>query len=197
MQLKPINTIAITLMLSVALIILFFTGFLELPPTNSAVPSAKDSIFYTPPKSDSAEPFKDLFKAFKKWDSEVGCAQFREKHQDLLVNGSRISSLQNVEGEIECGELQMKHVSILVKGWTWIPDNMDNLYNCRCGLSCLWTKSSVLADKPDALLFETTTPPLQVNELPFEINMCFLMNLRSEFYVVFVVGWITIVECGI
>lgn len=161
MQLKPINTFAITLMLSVALIILFFTGFLELPPTDSAVPSAKDSIFYTLPKADSAEPFKDLFKAFKKWDFEVGCGQFREKHQDLLVNGSRISSLQNVEGEIECGELQMKHVSILVKGWTWIPDNMDNLYSCRCGLSCLWTKSSVLADKPDALLFETTTPPLQ------------------------------------
>ncbi|KAH6836018.1 fucosyltransferase 13 [Perilla frutescens var. hirtella] len=160
MQLKPLNTFAITLMLSAALIILFFTGFLELPSTNSAVSSAKDSIIYSLSKSDSPEPFKDLFKAFKKWDSEVGCAQFREKHRDLLVNGSKISSLQNVEGEIECGELQMKHVSVLVKGWTWIPDNMDNLYSCRCGLSCLWTKSSVLADKPDALLFETTTPPL-------------------------------------
>lgn len=49
---------------------------------------------------------------------------------------------------------------MLVKGWTWIPDNLDNLYPCRCGLSCLWTKSPVLADKPDALLFETSTPPL-------------------------------------
>lgn len=92
----------------------------------------------------------------------MGCAQFRENHRDLLANGSKISSLQNVEGEIECGELKMKHVSVLVKGWTWIPDNMDNLYSCRCGLSCLWTKSSLLADKPDALLFETTTPPILV-----------------------------------
>ncbi|XP_061343764.1 alpha-(1,4)-fucosyltransferase-like isoform X1 [Gastrolobium bilobum] len=39
--------------------------------------------------------------------------------------------------------------------------NLDNLYTCRCGLSCLWTKSPVLADKPDALLFETSTPPNQ------------------------------------
>ncbi|MFQ6650302.1 hypothetical protein Gotur_022112 [Gossypium turneri] len=55
----------------------------------------------------------------------------------------------------------MEHVSVLVKGWTWIPDNLDNLYSCQCGMSCLWTKSPVLADKPDALLFETATPPLQ------------------------------------
>ncbi|CAI9282091.1 unnamed protein product [Lactuca saligna] len=56
-------------------------------------------------------------------------------------------------------ELKMNHVGVLIKGWTWIPDNLDNLYSCRCGLSCLWTKSPVLLDKPDALLFETTTPP--------------------------------------
>ncbi|KAA8514763.1 hypothetical protein F0562_017942 [Nyssa sinensis] len=28
-------------------------------------------------------------------------------------------------------------------------------------LGCLWAKSSVLANKPDIFLFETTTPPLQ------------------------------------
>ncbi|XP_042008390.1 alpha-(1,4)-fucosyltransferase-like isoform X2 [Salvia splendens] len=160
MQLKTINTFAVTLMLTAAVIILFSTGFLEFPAADSAVPSPKDSIFYSLSKSDSPEPFRDLFGAFKKWDSEVGCAQFRETHRDLLVNGSKMSSLQNAEGGIECGELQMKHVSVLVKGWTWVPDNMDNLYSCRCGLSCLWTKSSLLADKPDALLFETTTPPI-------------------------------------
>ncbi|XP_047945815.1 alpha-(1,4)-fucosyltransferase [Salvia hispanica] len=160
MQLKAINTFAVTMMLTAAVIILFSTGFLEFPAADSAVPSPKDSIFYSLSKSDSPEPFRDLFGAFKKWDSEVGCAQFRETHRDLLVNGSKMSSLQNAEGGIECGELQMKHVSVLVKGWTWVPDNMDNLYSCRCGLSCLWTKSSLLADKPDALLFETTTPPI-------------------------------------
>lgn len=92
----------------------------------------------------------------------MGCARFKEKHKGFVSNGSS-SSLQQLggESEAECRELKMEHVSVLVKGWTWIPDNLDNLYSCRCGLSCLWTKSSVLADKPDALLFETTTPPIQ------------------------------------
>lgn len=58
----------------------------------------------------------------------------------------------------------MNHVSVLVKKWTWVPDNLDNLYQCRCGLTCLWTKSNVLADHPDVLFFETSTPPLQRRE---------------------------------
>lgn len=98
----------------------------------------------------------------------MGCARFREKHKGLAIqnratkNGSSSSSsLQEADGESECGEAKTEHVSVLVKGWTWIPDNLDNLYSCACGLSCLWTKSSVLADKPDALLFETTSPPFQ------------------------------------
>ncbi|XWS21913.1 hypothetical protein CRYUN_Cryun30bG0097100 [Craigia yunnanensis] len=92
----------------------------------------------------------------------MGCAQFKEKHKDLIhLLSNRSASLQEVVGDSGCNELKMEHVSVLVKGWTWIPDNLDNLYFCRCGMSCLWTKSSVLADKPDALLFETTTPPLQ------------------------------------
>ncbi|KAL6527577.1 GDP-fucose protein O-fucosyltransferase 2 [Orobanche gracilis] len=161
MQLKPINTFAITLMFGFALIILFLTGFLEFPSAKFSIPSAKESISLTLSKSSTPEPFKDLFRAFKNWDSQVGCAQIREKHTDLLRNRSKFPSLQNAEVEIKCGELQMNHVNVLVKGWTWIPDNMDNLYSCRCGLSCLWTKSSVLADNPDALLFETTTPPFQ------------------------------------
>ncbi|KAL0437950.1 UNVERIFIED_CONTAM: Alpha-(1,4)-fucosyltransferase [Sesamum latifolium] len=163
MQLKSINTFVITLMLGFALIIFFFTtSFLEFPSANSSVSSIlESSIFETLSNSSKPEPFTDLLKAFKKWDSQVGCAQFREKHKELLGNRSKISSLQDAEGQIQCGELQMKHVSVLVKGWTWIPDNMDNLYSCRCGLSCLWTKSSVLADKPDAQLFETTAPPFQ------------------------------------
>lgn len=90
----------------------------------------------------------------------MGCAQFKAKHNGSVAK--RSSSLQELGGESECGGLKMDHVSILVKGWTWIPDNLDNLYSCRCGLSCLWTKSPVLADKPDGLLFETTTPPLLV-----------------------------------
>ncbi|KAL2467616.1 hypothetical protein Fot_51141 [Forsythia ovata] len=155
-----------------ALFILFFSGFLEFPAVNSSIPSPKDSIVLTLSNSTPPKPFKDLFSAFKKWDSQVGCAQFREKHKELLKNGSKISALQDADGEIECNELKMNHVNVLVKGWTWIPDNMDNLYSCRCGLSCLWTKSSVLSDKPDALLFETTTPPFQRrNRDPLRVYM--------------------------
>lgn len=166
MPLKSINTIVVVLMMGFALLILFFSGFIDFQPASSALTSPKDSISNSLSKSSSAsDPFKDLLIAFKKWDSHVGCAQFREKHKGFLKNGSfhSSSSLQDVDGEeVKCSELKMNHVSILVKGWTWIPDNLDNLYPCRCGLSCLWTKSPVLADKPDALLFETTTPPLQV-----------------------------------
>lgn len=91
----------------------------------------------------------------------MGCARFREKPNGVSLNGSKVVSLQEIGGDSACGGLTMKHVSVLVKGWTWIPDNLDNLYSCRCGLSCLWTKSPVLADKPDALMFESTTPPIQ------------------------------------
>ncbi|XP_075519021.1 alpha-(1,4)-fucosyltransferase [Primulina tabacum] len=161
MQFKSKNTLLITLMLGFAILILFLTDFLEFPAAESSIPYPTPSALLNLSKSSAPEPFQDLLKAFKKWDSLVGCARFREKHGEFLRNGLKISSLQNVDGEINCGELKMKHVSVLVKGWTWIPDNMDNLYSCRCGLSCLWTKSQVLADTPDALLFETTTPPLQ------------------------------------
>lgn len=92
----------------------------------------------------------------------MGCSQFKLKHHDLIRLLSNSSgSLQEPVSHSSCNLLKMEHVSVLVKGWTWIPDNLDNLYSCQCGMSCLWTKSPVLADKPDALLFETATPPLQ------------------------------------
>ncbi|KAL0351349.1 UNVERIFIED_CONTAM: Alpha-(1,4)-fucosyltransferase [Sesamum calycinum] len=130
MQLKSINTFMITLMLGFALIVFFFTtSFLEFPSANFSVSSTlESSIFETLSNSSKPEPFIDLLKAFKKWDSQVGCAQFREKHKEWLGNRSKISSLQDAEGQIQCGELQM---------------------------------TTLLADKPDALLFETTTPPFQ------------------------------------
>ncbi|KAK9270468.1 hypothetical protein L1049_026048 [Liquidambar formosana] len=167
MPLKPLNTFAITLMLFFLVFILFFFGYLEFPSVATSIPSVSDSRLSL---SGTSGPFKDLVGAFKKWDSQVGCAQFKAKHNGSVAKGS--SSLQELGGESECGELKMDHVSILVKGWTWIPDNLDNLYSCRCGLSCLWTKSPVLADKPDGLLFETTTPPLlRRNGDPLRIYM--------------------------
>lgn len=93
----------------------------------------------------------------------MGCSQFKLKRHDLIRLLSNSSgSLQEPVSHSSCNLLKMEHVSVLVKGWTWVPDNLDNLYSCQCGMSCLWTKSPVLADKPDALLFETATPPLQV-----------------------------------
>ncbi|XP_073259931.1 alpha-(1,4)-fucosyltransferase-like [Populus alba] len=126
-------------MLLFTVIILFFSGFLEFPSITTSITSPiKDSNF---PIKTAPDPFTDLFIAFKKWDSQV------------------------VNGDGGCSELKMQHVSVLVKWWTWIPSNLDNLYSCRCWLSCLWTKSSVLADKPDALLFETAPPPFQFKEV--------------------------------
>ncbi|KAJ4843649.1 Alpha-(1,4)-fucosyltransferase [Turnera subulata] len=171
MQLKSINTYTITIMcFFITFLILFFSGFLQLPSISLSIPSqqpikhpstATAAAAYADAtvlsKQTKPDPFTDLSRAFKRWDSEVGCAQFREKHKGFLSSRSN-GSIQGDSGGCS-SELKMGHVSVLVKGWTWIPDNLDNLYSCRCGLSCLWTKSPVLADKPDALLFETTTPP--------------------------------------
>ncbi|GKV09073.1 hypothetical protein SLEP1_g20621 [Rubroshorea leprosula] len=160
MQLKPINTFTVLLMMLFTFLVLSFSGILEFPSISTSIQQidnpASSKIETNP------EPFTDLFSAFKKWDSQVGCARFREDQRGSIHVGGNVSaSLQETRGDSGCSELKMNHVSVLVKGWTWIPDNLDNLYSCRCGLSCLWTKSSVLADKPDALLFETTTPPLR------------------------------------
>ncbi|XP_031250558.1 alpha-(1,4)-fucosyltransferase [Pistacia vera] len=163
MQLKPLNTFTITLMFFFTFLFLFFSGFLEFPSVSTSINARRHVDPSFPPPKSTPEPFTDVLSAFKKWDSQVGCAQFREKYRNQTGSKSVSSgsgSLQE-DGEGKCDGLKMEHVSLLVKGWTWIPDNLDNLYSCRCGLSCLWTKSSVLADKPDALLFETTTPPIQ------------------------------------
>ncbi|KAM4123306.1 hypothetical protein ACB094_01G149600 [Castanea mollissima] len=164
MPLKSLNVFTISSMLGFTFLILFILGFLDFPAlSNSIIQPINLQPTSSGPES-GPDPFTNLISAFRKWDSQVGCARFKEKQNGFVsVQSNGSSSLQKVggESELECRELKMKHVSVLVKGWTWIPDNLDNLYSCRCGLSCLWTKSSVLADKPDALLFETTTPPLQ------------------------------------
>lgn len=146
-------------MLGFAFLVLLLFSFFQYPFVSPSISPRKVSNFSIPHASD---PFRDLLGAFKQWDSHVGCSSFRETYRGLPQNRSSLSSLQGADGDLDCGVLQMRQVQILVKRWTWIPDNLDNLYSCRCGLSCLWTKSSVLADRPDALLFETTTPPLQV-----------------------------------
>ncbi|KAK9713729.1 hypothetical protein RND81_06G047500 [Saponaria officinalis] len=123
---------------------------------SSSLPSANDPMIKSGP-----DPFTNLLVAFRKWDAQVDCPRFKEKYHNWAGNGSGSFQMGGYSGGCGGEESRPKHVSVLVKGWTWVPDNMDSLYSCGCGLSCLWTKSSVLADSPDALLFETTTPPLQ------------------------------------
>lgn len=101
------------------------------------------------------ENFTDLFDAYKQWDARVGCSQFRKKG---IRDNSTNPSLQD-PNSISCDSLKLKHIAIHVKKWTWLPDSMENIYSCGCGLTCMWTKSEVLVDNPDAVLFEFVTPP--------------------------------------
>lgn len=79
----------------------------------------------------------------------------------LTRTSSTLRSLQNPTVD-NCTILRKQHVSVLVKKWTWIPDTLNNLYSCDCGLTCLWTNSDVLLDRPDAHLYESATPPSRV-----------------------------------
>ncbi|XP_057819778.2 alpha-(1,4)-fucosyltransferase [Cryptomeria japonica] len=144
-------------MVTLFLMLLILFGFVELPISSYALEPTKTHGDYDESASFLEEPFTELSSAFRKWDGQVGCKNYREKVMRFLPTNNN-TSLQDPDG-IPCNALKMKHVSILVEGWTWIPDGLDNLYPCRCGLSCLWTKSKVLADQPEARLFETTTPP--------------------------------------
>lgn len=103
------------------------------------------------------QSFTDLLDAYKQWDVHMGCAEFRSKASKAKLNNP---SLQN-PSIMSCPSLQQKHVSVYVKEWTWLPDNIENLYSCDCGLTCMWTKSEVLADDPDVVLYETVAPPHQ------------------------------------
>ncbi|XP_041016634.1 alpha-(1,4)-fucosyltransferase [Juglans microcarpa x Juglans regia] len=155
---KPLNTFAVAFMLGFTFMILFFSSILEFPSVSNSIQLITQTV--SSDTTSGPDPFTDLISVFRKWDSQVGCVRFREKHITLLpIQSNGSSALQDYE--FKCGELKMEHVSVLVKKWTWIPDNLDKLYSCGCGLTCLWTKSSVLADRPDALLFETVTPPRQ------------------------------------
>ncbi|XP_065011351.1 alpha-(1,4)-fucosyltransferase-like [Musa acuminata AAA Group] len=150
LPLKLINYI-VPMLATAILLLLLFSHYLDLPSLSSPVPIST-SVRPRGPKA----AFTDLVAAFELWDAEVGCAWFREKHAGWATNASAIRPDDDND---ECAAARMSHVSVLVKGWTWIPDSMDDLYPCRCGMTCIWTKSPVLADNPDAVLFESVTPP--------------------------------------
>ncbi|KAI5070356.1 hypothetical protein GOP47_0014699 [Adiantum capillus-veneris] len=99
--------------------------------------------------------FTHLLVAYGEWDAHVGCTLFTQKHPWLLGPNP---SLQDPHA-VSCASMRLRHVSVLVKEWRWLPDNLDNLYICPCGLTCLWSKSKVIADGADADLYETGNPP--------------------------------------
>lgn len=161
-------------MLTLGLVLFFFSGSLQFHfelSSISSIQSQTPKLASGSSSSDSPDPFVEVLGAFRKWDLKVGCDQFRVKNKGWNGNETSLQG-RGGDGASECKSLKMAHVSVLVKGWTWVPDNLDNLYSCRCGLSCLWTKSEVLADKPDAMLFETTRPPiLRRNGDPLRVYM--------------------------
>ncbi|KAL6007704.1 GDP-fucose protein O-fucosyltransferase 2 [Asimina triloba] len=172
MSLKSLNYVVS--MLGLGLLLLFLSGFLPFPSALPSIPSVEskteNSASPSPPNDGfgAKDPFTNVLGAFRKWDAKVGCAAFREKHRGAATNGS---SLQDTDAKADCRRLKTAHVTVLVKSWTWVPDNLDNTYSCRCGLSCLWTKSAVLADKPDAMLYETARPPIQIEIVPVKLEL--------------------------
>lgn len=138
------------------LLVVIFVFLLSSSDVRSGVP-VNDKVVIHTDGLQLNESFTDLFDAYKQWDAKVGCDQFRRKNGGI---SSVNPSLQD-PNSISCKFLKLKHVTIHVKQWTWLPDNIDNLYSCGCGLTCMWTKSEVLADNPDVLLFESATPPLK------------------------------------
>ncbi|CAM6088657.1 unnamed protein product [Calypogeia fissa] len=100
----------------------------------------------------------DILQAYRFWDSKVGCGKFQEKIQDYEHRNTSFRSLQP-EHLVKCEELQQQHVSILVRESTWIPDYLNGFHTCSCGLTCLWTKSEVLAHEPDVCIYEGSDPP--------------------------------------
>ncbi|KAF0935233.1 hypothetical protein E2562_031269 [Oryza meyeriana var. granulata] len=42
--------------------------------------------------------------------------------------------------------------AVAVRGVTWVPDILDGVYQCRCGMTCLWSRNEeALADAPDVI----------------------------------------------
>lgn len=122
--------------------------------------------------------FTSTVSAFRKWDVQAGCAGFRAQHA-AAPEESRSAFLQDPNA-VSCSDVKQKHVSVLVKAHTWIPDNLNSLYACDCGLSCLWEKSSVLADDPDAHIYETYKPPAKVSTNPNERAFVVRVRLLSK-----------------
>ncbi|XP_078173101.1 alpha-(1,4)-fucosyltransferase-like [Carex rostrata] len=155
--LAPLLAIAIALTL-------FLPSFLSSSPSPSLQVSDKEDDTEIPINITTVidsigtrprEAFADLKQAYDRWDSEIGCSRFRDKFRRWKVNESAV---QQADGG-DCSEFKLDHVSVWAKAVSWVPEALDGLYECRCGLSCLWTQNEVLADKHDVDLYEAYGPP--------------------------------------
>ncbi|XP_052153288.1 alpha-(1,4)-fucosyltransferase-like [Oryza glaberrima] len=123
-------------------------------PPRAPVRTALDTLGTRP-----REPFTALRDAYARWDAAVGCAAFAEKHRSRSSPPPGPAALQDPEAA-PCGSLRLPHVALAVRGVTWVPDILDGVYQCRCGLTCLWSRNEeALADTPDVVLYEIWPPP--------------------------------------
>lgn len=196
---KRIDYVA-PMLASAAILLLLLSGYFELPSISTPAPllagaarfpTALDSV-----GSRDRDPFTSLLEAFASWDAAVGCPRVRAKlaaaglglgpglplpsaSASASANGTAedpaaasVSGGAAWRGAARCEDLAARHVGVLVKGWTWIPDALDGVYTCRCGVSCVWSKSAAAVDRPDALLFEGATPPPQrMKGLPLRVYL--------------------------
>ncbi|VAI15293.1 unnamed protein product [Triticum turgidum subsp. durum] len=175
---KRINYVA-PMLASALILLLLLSGYFELPSITSSISAqfsptvpaagatgsrrcgtALDSV-----GSRERSAFTSTLAAFSAWDASVGCPRIRAKIG--AANATTASAMASITGGAgwggaRCEEMKTRHVGVFVKGWTWIPDSLDGVYTCRCGVSCVWSKAAAVVDRPDALLFEGATPPLQV-----------------------------------
>uniref|UniRef100_A0A0D9W528 Fucosyltransferase n=1 Tax=Leersia perrieri TaxID=77586 RepID=A0A0D9W528_9ORYZ len=146
--------------------LLDFSSFSTLTPppaSRVAASTAASNASSSPPRTAldtmgtrPAERFTSLREAYERWDAAVGCPAFAEKHRG---SSSPSRSLQDPDAA-PCGSLRLRHVSLAVRRVTWVPDVLDGVYQCRCGMTCLWTRNEeALADSPDVELYEIWPPP--------------------------------------
>ena len=140
---------------SAAILLLLLSGYFKVPSMSSLsmlapflsgagathFPTALDSVC-----SRDRGPFTSILKAFNAWDASVGCPRIRAKlnaaEPPATIATAEASASAAITGDAawggaRCEELKMRHVGMLVKGWTWIPDVLDGVYSCCCGVSCI------------------------------------------------------------
>jgi alpha-1,4-fucosyltransferase len=171
---KRINYVAPMLAsAAILLLILLLFGYFELPSVASltaapaapvlAGPGSRSPTALESVGSRDPDAFTSLLAAFRDWDAAVGCPRVRAKLAAAANATAAAVTGGSAWSGTRCEDLPAsRHVGVLVKGWTWIPDALDGVYTCRCGVSCVWSKSAAAVDRPDALLFEGATPPQQV-----------------------------------